>query len=469
MLRRSLIALLLLALCAAAQNVRITFVGQSCFVIETLDKGPVVVTDPPPGNYGYYLPAQPADVLTVSHNHSDHNNTADIKGTPVLLNGHNITGRQEVTAAGMPFILIPGFHDNQRGAQRGVNTIIRWTQGGLSFAHFGDHGQAQLTDVQAADLKDLDVMIVPAGGSFTIDAGQAAALIAQLKPRVAILMHYRTALGGPAQLVNFPAVVQPFPEFRYKPASVAVNRSSLPRDTEVWLMEPWAPVVAVSAAGFSAGMPVAPGSLVSLFGGFTGSQTVAASATPLPRRLGETEVMISTPAAAAQLLYVSPTQINLQLTSRIDTGQFVVEVRVGGRAVARGSVSVIPVAPGVFAAVGPDGRLNRVRAGQTLTVYATGQGDVAPAVADGAAAPAQPLAVTPVNPDVFIGYKSAPVLFSGLAPGWIGLWQLNVAVPPDAPAGTAVPLIVNRGITSNVLYLVVEGGSACPSCTCPGC
>jgi len=84
-------------------------------------------------------------------------------------------------------------------------------------------------------------------------------------------------------------------------------------------------------------------------------------------------------------------------------------------------------------------------------------------------APVQPLAATPVNPDVFIGYKSAPVLFSGLAPGWIGLWQLNVAVPPDVPAGTAVPLIVNRGITSNVLYLVVESGSACPSCTCPGC
>ncbi|MBM3746694.1 MAG: hypothetical protein FJW34_12940 [Acidobacteria bacterium] len=469
MLRRSVIALLVLTLCAAAQNVRITFVGQSCFVIETLDKGPVVVADPPPANFGYYLPTQPADVVTVSHNHGDHNNVAGLKGTPAVVDGRPITTRQETTAAGMSFVLIPGFHDNQRGLQRGPNTIIRWSQGGLSLAHLGDHGQAQLTDEQAADLKNLDVMIVPAGGFYTIDAAQAAALVTQLKPRVAILMHYRTALGGPAQLVSFPAVVQPFGEFRYKPASAVVSRTTLPQATEVWLMEPVAQLAAVNAAGFSAGMPMAPGSLASLFGDFAGAPAAASPGAPLPRKLGEVEVMIGTPPVAAPLLYVSPTQVNLQLPSSVDTGQHVAEVRVGGKAVARGSVTVIPVAPGVFAAVAPDGRLNRVRAGQTLTVYATGQGEVAPAVADGTPAPARPLPVTPVNPDVFIGYKSAPVLFSGLAPGWIGLWQLNVAVPPDVPAGTTVPLVVNRGITSNALYLVVEGGSACPSCTCPGC
>jgi uncharacterized protein (TIGR03437 family) len=110
-----------------------------------------------------------------------------------------------------------------------------------------------------------------------------------------------------------------------------------------------------------------------------------------------------------------------------------------------------------------------VRAGQTLTIYATGQGDVAPAVEDGAPSPVQPPAVTLTRPDVFIGYKSAPVLFSGLAPGWVGLWQINVAVPPDAPVGGAVPLIVNQGITSNALPITVESGAGCPVCTCPGC
>ena len=140
------------------------------------------------------------------------------------------------------------------------------------------------------------------------------------------------------------------------------------------------------------------------------------------------------------------------------------EVRVAGQRVARGSVTVIPTAPGVFAAAGPDGRLNRVRPGQVLTIYATGQGDVAPPVEDGAPTPVQPPAATPARPDVFIGYKSAPVLFSGLAPGYIGLWQLNVAVPPDAPVGATVPVIVNQAITSNALLIAVETGAACARC-----
>ena len=464
---RLIIVLLLLALGAAAQNVRITWVGQSCFVVQTLDGGPVVITDPPAASYGYPLPTLPAGVVTVSHNHGDHNNTAGLAGTPTLVDGRTITARQEITAAGIPFVLIPGFHDNQKGAQRGANAIIRWTQAGLKLAHLGDHGEEQLSAAQAAELKGLDVMIIPAGGYYTIDAARAAAFIAELKPRVAILMHFRTALGGPAQLDTFPAVVFPFSEFRYQPASVVLNRSALPQTTEVWLMEPAAPVVAVNAAGFSAGMPVAPGSLVALFGDFPGAKTQPAGSVPLPRRLGETEVLIGT--AAAPLLYVSPTQINLQLPRQAETAQHVVEVRVGGQRVARGALTVIPTAPGVFAAVGQDGRLNTVRAGQILTIYASGQGAVAPAVEDGAPAPLQPPAVTFLLPDVFISYRNAPVLFSGLAPGWIGLWQLNVAVPPDVPVGRAIPLVVNQGITSNVLYITVEGGSACPVCSCPGC
>jgi len=458
MLRRVLVVLLTLAVCAAAQNVRVTFIGQSCFVIETLDRGPVVVTDPPPATYGYYLPTQPADVITVSHNHGDHNNTAGIAGTPAIVDGRVITGIKEATAAGMTFVLIPGYHDNRDGTLRGANAIIRWTQAGIRFAHLGDYGQDILFESQAAELKDLDVLFVPAGGYYTIDGAGAAALIARLKPRVAILMHYRTALGGPAQLVTFPTVVLPFGEFCYKPASAVVNRSALPQSTEVWLMEPAAQVVAVNAAGFSPGMPVAPGSLVALFGEFAGSQAVVASSVPLPRRLGETDVLFG--GAAVPLLYVSPKQINFQLTGKAETGQALVEVRVAGQRVARGSVTVIPTAPGVFAAVGLDGRLNRVRAGQVLTIYATGQGDVAPPVEDGAPAPARPPAVTPVRPDVFIGYKNAPVLFSGLAPGYIGLWQLDVAVPPDAPVGPAVPLILNQGITSNALLIAVEAGAA---------
>jgi len=456
MLLRSMTVLLLLGAFAGAQaqNARITWIGQSCFVIQTGDASPVVITDPSSPSTGYPMPTLPADVVTVSHNHSDHNYVSGIRGTFALVDGRSVTARQEVAAAGLTFTLIPGFHDPQGGALRGANTMIRWTQAGVKFAHLGDYGQTQLTEAQAADLKDVDVMFVAVGGYYTLEPAAVADLIGQLKPRVAILMHFRTALGGPAQLVTFPAIVQPFPEVRYKPATVVLSRATLPASPEVWLMEVAAPVVGVNAAGFTGGAPVAPGSLVALFGDFAGSQTVAAPRFPLTKKLGDTEVLVG--GATVPLLYVSPTQINLQLPRQTGTGQPVVEVRVGGQQVARGSLTVIPTAPGVFAAVGEDGRLNVARRGKTLSIYASGQGDVSPAVADGSAAPAKPLSVTPLFPDVVIGYKRAQVLFSGLAPGWVGLWQINVIVPPDAPTGTAVFLLVNQAITSNTLMIAVE-------------
>ena len=93
-------------------------------------------------------------------------------------------------------------------------------------------------------------------------------------------------------------------------------------------------------------------------------------------------------------------------------------------------------------------------------VLAVAQATGALAADTAAPAPARPPAETLARPDVFIGYKRAPALFSGLVPGYIGLWQLNVAVPPDAPVGAAVPVIVNQGITSNALLIAVEAGAA---------
>lgn len=460
MLRRVTFALFCFALCAGAQaqGVRITWVGQACFYVQAADNPTTVVTDPPAASIGYPLPSLAADAVTISHNHTDHNNSAGVGGNFTLVDGRPVTSRQEISVASVPFVLIPGFHDNQNGAQRGQNTIVRWTQGGLRFAHFGDFGQDELTAAQLADLRGVDVIFVPAGGFFTIDAQRTATLITQLNPRVAVLMHFRTALGGPAQLAAFPAVVLPFAEIAYKPASVTLTAATLPASTEVWLMEPLGETVAVNAATFGGGVPVAPSSLVSLFGSFPGSVTAGASTFPLPRRLGETEVLVG--GAPAPLLYVSPTQINFQVPRQPQVGQSVVEVRVGGQRVARGSVTVIPIAPGIFAAVNENGRLNSAsspaRRGQVLQIFATGQGDVNPVVADGVAAPLQPLSVTPSLPDVFVGNRRALVQFSGLAPTLAGVWQINAFIPQDAPVGPAVPLFIIQGLRSNTLSVAIE-------------
>src|ERR1044071_9403692 len=148
---------------AAGQNVRITWIGQACFYVQS-DGGPLVVVDPPAPNIGYALPPAAADAVTASPTHGAHNNSGGVRGNFTLVDGRTAAQRTEMTAAGLPFVLIPGFHDNTNGSARGPNALIRWTQGGLRFVHLGDLGQEQLTDAQKADLADIDVLFIPAGG-----------------------------------------------------------------------------------------------------------------------------------------------------------------------------------------------------------------------------------------------------------------------------------------------------------------
>ena len=210
--------------------------GQSCFVL-TSAGGPTVVTDPPVASLGYTLPSLNADAVTITHNHTDHNNAAGVGGKFTLVDGRPITTRQELTAGGLPFVMIPGFHDNTNGSTRGQNTIMRWNQAGLKIAHFGDLGQEQLTATQLADLQGLDILFLPAGGFFTISPERAAGYVKELKPRIAILMHYRTALGGAAQTAGLPDSAAPFAPVLYKPSTAVVNGDRLPAATEVWVME----------------------------------------------------------------------------------------------------------------------------------------------------------------------------------------------------------------------------------------
>jgi uncharacterized protein (TIGR03437 family) len=446
-----IVPLLLLAsgALAEAQNVRITWIGQSCFVVRS-EGGPTVVTDPPAASTGYPLPALTADVVTVSHNHSDHNYTAGIGGAFTLVDGRPVTARTETTAARMPFILLPGWHDNQNGALRGSSTIIRWTQNGIVFAHMGDFGQDELSAEQLDGLRGVDVLFMPSGGFYTVDAERAAAIVSRIAPRVAILMHFRTALGGPAQLVTLPDAARGFRPLVYQPSRVTVSRATLPASPEAWVMEPDADLAVVNAASSAAGVPAAPGSLVSAYGAFTGARLEVASAYPLPRALGDAEVQVG--GRPAPLLAVLPTQINLQLSAALAAGPALVEVRVKGERVARGSVTVLDAAPGLFAL----GR-GRVRRGEALEIYATGAGRVTPPVEDGALAPAQPLSTTAAAPGVYLDGRLIPVAFSGLAPGMVGVWQINAVIPVDAATGPEVSVVViHGGMVSNQLSVAVE-------------
>jgi uncharacterized protein (TIGR03437 family) len=243
----------------------------------------------------------------------------------------------------------------------------------------------------------------------------------------------------------------------------------------------------VNAATFQAGVPVGPGALVTLFGAGLADDKALATSTPWPFTMMNRQIVINDGIQAA-LYFVGPTQVNFQMPSNAAPGSVRVSVRVGdtGELVAGGTILVGAASPGLFtlnqagtgqaAAVNQDGTINGpgnpAPAGSTILLYGTGQGQVSPAVADGAAAPSSPLSQTVAVPTssgstclnnqpsmcvAFGGTGFGNVQYSGLAPGYVGLWQINVTIPPSTPAGGAVPVrVVINGTPSNTVTVAVR-------------
>jgi len=166
--------------------VKIKWLGHACFLI-TSDTGLKIITDPyfTGGDLSYGQIKESADIVTVTHDHSDHNNVAAIGGNPKV-----VRGTAEVK--GIKFKAIPTYHDEAGGGQRGRNTILCFELDGMRLCHLGDLGH-QLSDNQVAELGKIDILLIPVGGFYTIDAKVATQLCDRLKPKVIIPMHYKTA------------------------------------------------------------------------------------------------------------------------------------------------------------------------------------------------------------------------------------------------------------------------------------
>ena len=164
----------------------IQWFGQSCFRIES-DKS-ALVTDPFDANIGLRVPRLSANVVTVSHDHDDHNNASAVKGVgeaaPFI-----ITNPGEYEVNNIFIYGIPSFHDDEKGQKRGSNIIYRFELEGMSVAHLGDLGHI-LENGQTEKLEGVDILMIPVGGTYTINSKQAIQLISQLEPRIVIPMHY---------------------------------------------------------------------------------------------------------------------------------------------------------------------------------------------------------------------------------------------------------------------------------------
>ena len=165
----------------------IRWLGQASFSITTSD-GKTVRTDPFDESLGLPVSDEPADVVTVSHGHFDHNAVHLVPGDPEVVDQ---AGTRAVH--GIMFVGTQTFHDEATGAKRGDNIIFHFTLDGVTVCHAGDLGHVLLPH-QVADVGKVDVLLVPVGGFYTIDATEADEVIGQLRPRVVIPMHY--ALPG---------------------------------------------------------------------------------------------------------------------------------------------------------------------------------------------------------------------------------------------------------------------------------
>ncbi|MDK2881423.1 MAG: hypothetical protein PWQ99_1198 [Clostridia bacterium] len=162
----------------------VRWLGHACFYCE--GEGVRFLTDPFDPRVGYPLPDVEADVVTVSHDHYDHNAVSVLKGHPEVLKSpgvHRVCGL-EVEGFSV-------FHDEAGGALRGKNIIFAWKMDGLRLCHLGDLGHL-LEEDAVQRIGKVDVLMVPVGGVYTIDAAGALKVVEQLKPRLILPMHYRT-------------------------------------------------------------------------------------------------------------------------------------------------------------------------------------------------------------------------------------------------------------------------------------
>lgn len=161
----------------------ITYLGHSSFRLR--GKTVTVVTDPYSNDIGLKFPKHTtADISTISHEHDDHNFVSAIEGTPKIVRGPG-----EYDIAGVGIIGIGTYHDDQKGAKRGRNTMFRIEMDGLNIVHLGDLGHP-LSASEVESLDGVDILLIPVGGFYTIDAETAAGLVHEVEPSIVIPMHY---------------------------------------------------------------------------------------------------------------------------------------------------------------------------------------------------------------------------------------------------------------------------------------
>jgi L-ascorbate metabolism protein UlaG (beta-lactamase superfamily) len=210
---------------------KIRWLGHACFVITSKD-GTRVITDPYAvgGGINYSPINETADVVLVSHDHGDHNNVSAVRGKPEVVRGGGTK-----TIKGIPFKGIVTSHDASQ--QRGLNTVFCFTVDDLKLCHLGDLGHV-LNPGQVTQIGTVDILFVPVGGFFTVDATVATQVCDQLRPRIAIPMHFKTTkcaypIAGVDDFLKGKKGVR-----KVVGSEVEIERKNVPTTNEIVLLQP---------------------------------------------------------------------------------------------------------------------------------------------------------------------------------------------------------------------------------------
>jgi L-ascorbate metabolism protein UlaG (beta-lactamase superfamily) len=210
---------------------KIKYLAHAAFLI-TSDAGTRIVTDPYETSDAlkHGVIKETADIVTVSHDHGDHNNVSAVQGNPKV-----VRGTSEVK--GLKIKAVPTAHDDAGGSQRGKNTVFCFEVDNVNICHAGDLGHV-LTAEQVKAIGKVDVLMIPVGGFFTIDAKTAAKVGDQLKPKVIIPMHFKT------EKISFPiAGVEEFIKgktnvTRVNGSEIELKAGKLPASAQIMVLKP---------------------------------------------------------------------------------------------------------------------------------------------------------------------------------------------------------------------------------------
>jgi uncharacterized protein (TIGR03437 family) len=249
-------------------------------------------------------------------------------------------------------------------------------------------------------------------------------------------------------------------------APLPTQTSIIVLSTSGFTVLPWtysasvaSPIISAVVSAADGKSAAAPGGLITIYGSNLSPTNLATSQIPVPTALANSCITVN--GQPIPLIFVSPTQINAQMPFQAVGAETIVVHTPGGTS-DNYNLTVQPTAPAVFLSgvAGPETNLptiiraangllatdsNPIHSGDVLIIYATGLGQTNPAGLTGYPAPGNPLSSALAAATVTLGGMNLPVIYAGLAPGEVGVYQINVTVPGGTPTGLGLPLVINQG------------------------